>query len=540
MNVPISKPSANQAWRASPTEFGSIYFLLVLAIVALLAMAFLYWAIPEGPVLLPDGVVYLGGAHNLALGQGYTFAIPPQPPAPILMFPPAYPIVLAAMERIAGESHRGALLTCLLLFGSGVWLAGIVVWSAAGRHCVAGWLASVLYAVNPVFLSLHGGINSESLFLPLSLLCIWFTSRSVETKRFGDLAGAGLVAGLSAATRYSGVVWVAAVPLTIFIGSRKEWREGIKQALVASVAAALPVLVVLGRNKLVGGSTSNREFSFHPMGGTHLNEGLITVSSWLLPWRFSIWVTGLLVGMGVAALLVVPAWRAWRLPETPGQERGFRLAVAVFSVLYVIHLPLAISFLHFNTPMDSRLLAPVELFVLGALTVLAARAGPRVWPVAAVLLLAAFYARQSLVLGRRNHIAGTGYWSSAWLALPALRAARTLPPEALLWSNKPEGIYAALDRPVRGLPAAFDAFTTKPLADAAAQLLAVKQQATSGSGYVVYFHPPKEDFQFEAGGHSAQLSRLHEFPLAELKSALDLREIVAGADASLFVIGKGP
>ncbi len=219
------------------------------SLVAALAVAGRLWSLhvaATGDVagLFHDGGVYLVTARALADGAGYRAIGTPGAPAAV-RYPPAYPIALAAVSRLAPRFPDNLPLLKAIGFtaaaGLVVALPGVLV--AAGLPPPVAIASAVVVAVAPLTMRYATAIASELPFAALALIALWLVGRP----RCAALAGA--VAGLAFLTRTVGVTVIAAGLLAL----RRDRRSALAFA-TAAVPSALGWLAWLLVHRDAGGT----------------------------------------------------------------------------------------------------------------------------------------------------------------------------------------------------------------------------------------------------------------------------------------------
>jgi hypothetical protein len=306
--------------------------MVAVMVVGLGAAAATIVATRDGPTVTPDGSDYLRMAHGRALLE--------HPPG---HFPPGYPWVLSIVESfgldpIAAGRWLGVVLACV-----NVCLAGAVALRMSGpRWAVV--VAIAVAAATPIAL-LNAGLYSEPLFL--TLLLVWLLA--IRSTRRATLALAGVVAVAATLTRFAGVALLAA-------GVAVLWQH--RAGLRAHAAGAGVPLALWGVLRLASSSSTGRSIAWHAPEGRVLLDGLEGMSTWTTGSRGSV-AMGVLVTVCAAVLLI----RARRLPG------GAALGIA--AAAYAAVLGVTLVLLDAQTPLDSRLLAPVQLLVILAIPAVA-------------------------------------------------------------------------------------------------------------------------------------------------------------------------
>lgn len=483
-----------------------------------------------------DGLCYIEGARSIVAGKGFKFAVPPLPSEPVTHFPPLLPAAIASLTFLSGDPHAAARWVNILCLGIQVWLACWLVWKATARLAPA-LLTGAALALHVHGLEQHAWAFSEPLFLALGFGIIAALVRFGETERREWLVAAGLLAGCSALARYSGMVWIGIAPFLALFIARGNWKQRLLQAVVCGASAVTPWLAWSIRNSVAGGSVMNRSVQFHPISGAHIQEGLTTISAWFLPWRFVGVVTGAFCLAISCTIVGALLWRVLRKSETS----AFAIVAAGlggFFFLYLAHLPVAISLLHYNTPLDARLLLPALAMCLCCLGLIPSLVPARRMEILLLVGLSgfvAFEAARAYPWGRENRRGESGSFGSAWRQHPVMAFLRTVPADARIYSYNRRLLFAVLRRPIHPIPAKRSAYTTAVIPESKRDLRAIGEQSVAAQALLVYIHPnrPKKTFSLNEE-HEVELGHAHEFPLAEIQQNLALQPAFEHKGVSVY------
>ena len=270
------------------------------------------------------------------------------------------PSLVSHLHRGGGGFHSGPLcggqvgqrrLFCrLCLFALPPGVAG------HGRLLPGGIRAAgLIFRVNPDLLGVFTKGFSETLFIPLGLAGQAALIEYVSRERRGWLACAALCLGLTAVARYSGVVWMGAGVCTMLLCARGDGRARFGKAFRFGLISILPPIALAIRNRMVSNSVAGRSLRLHPVSIDHLRDGLETIASWFLPWRFEHWTCRPRRRLGLAILTAGALWRS-REPRF-ARASVFWVSSAAFSVLFLVHLPVAISLVGYDTALNDRILS---------------------------------------------------------------------------------------------------------------------------------------------------------------------------------------
>jgi hypothetical protein len=424
------------------------------------ACSWMLWMTPGGAGVSADSTIYIAGAKSLLSGQGFSLG-----GRPITHFPPLYPLLLAATGLVEADLVRAARLLNAVLFGTNAALVALAVYWAAGRSLFVATYAASGFLLSAPILDLHAWAWSEPLFIALGLSSIVLLSMYAMTPTVPLFMASALVLGLALATRYAGVAFLpAAGIILLLVGRGKPAGRSWGAAILWLGAACAPLGIVLMRNTVIGGSAANRGLAFHPVSGPHL-EALVDVSvlEFVAPVSVPAWgrrtVFALLVALAVGGLgiLLRPG-----VDKSRGRSLGVVLSVScvLFSVAYVLFLLASISFLDAATPIDTRLLSPVLVFMIAgsfsaAWHVSRTVQKPLIWwcfLVAAGLSMSA-KAPEAIRSAVRIHDHGLGYTSREWRDSELTAFVKQVREDVTVYSNGTDVLRFLTGRESRWIPA---------------------------------------------------------------------------------------
>lgn len=303
------------------------------------------------------------------------------------IYPPGYPLALAAARRLAGE--RAAYAVVPLLGGLAVWLAFLVGRRLADGRVGAG--AALLLATSPTFLfqlvQPMSDVPATAWWLLASFGCL------VGSR--GALVGAGLAASLAVLTRPN-LVPLAAVLWLYVLGSAPDASSGLGgrvRRLGLFVSGVLPGCVAVGvlNHHLYGSPFAS---GYGPAEQLYSRDNvwanLHQYPAWLLATHAPlIWLAPLALLPGVA--------RGCAARANPGARW---LAAALPLLVLAVYLPYSV----FEDPSFLRFLLPGLPFVFAltgiALVGMASRAGAAL---AAVLVIGVLTLAGGAQLGEALH-----------------------------------------------------------------------------------------------------------------------------------------
>lgn len=449
-------------------------FVLLLGLLAGSGVWLLKISTPFGLGLIDDAISYVAAARALLAGQGFTRIWLASGLEPITHWPPLFPATIAVVSRILDiDPYRGARVVNILVFGANTALLGWLGWKMT-RSYWAGIFLSLLFLSNNTLLRLHAYALSEPLYLFISLLAFLTFARYFENApdeqigrvREGKwLILAGILTGLSYLARYAALSLFATFIVVIFI-LRPTWRKRFS-SLALFLAGALPVMMAwMLRNKLVGGSATNRAMEWHPVTTENVYRGIYTVMHFLIPnetwwlnsrrvvYRFEsilFWIAfAILIWVLWAGLRCFFKPKKYSIPEV----LSFSTGIYIFG--YMGSLLFSLNFFDAATPLNDRILSPIYV----ALMILLVALGVWIWRTKyfrSIIILTAFF-----VLGissfaqfdAYNELKETpsGFASWRWSESTVMQAIRELPDDMPIYTNQQPAVYFWTNRPPWTLP----------------------------------------------------------------------------------------
>jgi hypothetical protein len=508
----------------------SVHLLVVLALTGVAAV---WFATRWGIGVSPDLVYYVTASGSLLRGQGMIIAQGETGAmAPLTLYPPLYPAVLAAIGLLGIEPLTGARLLAALLFGANILLIGLLI-----RVCVpySRWapvFGTWLMLTSTDVLGVHLFAWTEPLFIFLSLASLFLVACHIERpSRILLLATASALA-LATLTRFAGLAVVGAAVVGTVLLTRQPRAARLRVSVVMVAVSCLRSAAWAIRSHRTTGFVAGRILAFHPITLQKLLDALATVAGWLIP--------ATLPHHSRAAVLLVAGLAAVNLPllrrqarlsgnEPPALWWNLVRLLIIFVVVYALFLVTSLSFLDALTPLDGRILAPLFAAVLLASMCigqrwLAANEHARALRALAVVLcvyLSGSYAYGAARLVLKAHDQGLGYTSVAWRRSETIAFVRDLPPETPVYSSAPEIIYSHLGRLTTAIPAKYNLQSLRANPDHSVEMARMRKTLEDGNGVVVYFSRiflpsmPSQD---------------------ELRELLPLRLVASASDGSVYAL----
>jgi 4-amino-4-deoxy-L-arabinose transferase-like glycosyltransferase len=443
-------------------------FFAVLALLAVAGGGLLFYVTPQGLGLNDDSIAYVAGARSLLEGRGYR-EIWIVSAGPVTHFPPGFPSALAFTSLVTGiDPLRAARLLNIFLFGFNTFLMG---WLALRmtKSRVVGLLTAALFLLTPSLLKIHSNAMSEPLYvfftLVTFLLLDFYFQNQNDRRAWLLLLAVGLITSLAFLTRYAALALLATGIVALVI-MHSEWRKRLVTAGIYLAGFVPFVLAWTIRNRIVGGTVTNRAIGWHPIVESNARTGLRTFSEFLVPiqkWQLSlIKVSGLFEAILVVLALGLLVWtlkvglsRFFQPDKNPQPEViSFLNGLYIFG--YFLSLAATMTFFDPATKFQLRIVSPMLVSLLLLLAFgLKTVAGPGTGRIVVSLLAIIIFAmsvmgtNETLVDLRRG---GQVYANERWYDAPAIAALRKLPEDVIIHSNQPGVIYLYVGRPGALLP----------------------------------------------------------------------------------------
>jgi 4-amino-4-deoxy-L-arabinose transferase-like glycosyltransferase len=481
-----------------------LVYALALGLVGLLAFWILLQSTPFGLGLVNDSAAYIGGADNILAGNGYSRLTGGGEIRPITHFPPLFSILLAGMGLLGVETIPAAHRAILGLFGLNAILVGISV-RLVTRSKLFSVLGAALFAVNALFIRVHSFAMSEPLFIFLSLLGLICFAQAFAKKNRAWLVSAGILMGLAAVTRFVGLALILAAAAVLVLFAR-DWKKALQDMVLFS-AGWLPLVAAwLVRNQAAAGSSTNRQIGWHPPTWETAQGGIERFWSWLLPDRvvdllqnyafFSNYLLAILILTLLAVLAY--AWIQYRHsdPDEAGQAcLALWFLHGVYIVIYTAAILATITFLDASTPLENRILAPA----LASLLILLAVVWHWIWQwkklyVRIALAVAVFIFSARFISDGRLTIEnlqkdGQGYSTRVWRESETMQAIRDLPPDTVIYTNRPTAVYLLTGRGAYVTPSPLDPVQMQQRPEYMNDLSRMKEEVREGRAILIFFAP---------------------------------------------------
>ena len=470
-------------------------FALLLGLLTVTGTWLLHSSTPTGLGLTDDAISYISAADALLRGQGFTRIWLATGLEPVTHWPPLFSALMAATSSILEISpYRSARLINILVFGVNVGIIGFLGWKMTHSR-LAGIFLSLLFFSNSTLFRLHAQALSEPHYLLISLLAFLTFYRAVEFRpRMGVNAHAkfikpakadspkqptlawglipmrgkwlilaGILTGLSYLTRYAALSLLATFIVAIFI-LRPSWKKRFS-SLAYFLAGALPVMLAwMLRNKLVGGSATNRAFEWHPVTVDNAQRGLKSFLRFSVPMpeiysaflesSFLLLIIPSLITFVLFLWLIPRGLKYFLKPKENTRPETLSFITTLYIFTYMGSLLISLNIFDAATPLNDRILSPVYLACLIILVYFIHWVAQQGKIPARIIAfgIATFFLGIAIVAQIRTvedlQESAHGFASWRWRESVVLEAIRELPADISIYTNQPPAVYFWTDRPV--------------------------------------------------------------------------------------------
>lgn len=432
--------------------------LVIMGLLSLAAAGLIFYSTRWGAWAGSDSAAYVAVAKNLAAGLGFQVTRPSGEAATLIA--PVYPLLLAGLSRLGLPILGAAHGLNIVLMGVFIFLMGYSV----SRLSRSAWLAipvSLLMVVFPVILDLFSGMMTEPVFLVLGFAGLFLLCFYLQEGKRPYLAGAAILGGLAAITRFIGIALLPLGALALFLFASANWRRKAIDSLVHAslfIAVTLPWDIWYSFHRDTSAPLEMPAWS-NPWDYLQpVRSGLVNVFwDWipfhaLLPVDRYLWKVVILTLIVVLFLLVF----GWSAIKRYGKsiskwttDRDIRI-IGVMGAFILVYLGVFIFIYLFRIPaqdIDERTLLPiypalVVIFFAQVSHLLGANPGRRIktgiaafaW--FACLVGCAAYLPPSLAMLQEYHQKGAGYTGEAWRLSPTIQAVQALPKDTVIISNE--------------------------------------------------------------------------------------------------------
>jgi hypothetical protein len=301
-----------------------------------------------------DGIQYVEAARQLLAGHGYATSLvffdeqhaAGVIPAPQTVWPPGYPVAIAAAGKLGMGLETAARLVARGAFVAIIPLVFLIALRLTGNPILASLAAFWQLGVTELWMYLAAP-NSELPFLALSLAALVAVPRDGDAKWRWALAG--LLAGLSVTVRYAGLFLLATLGMAAMIVAWHRWRHGrrgvLQPLMLLAPGAALAGALLLRNQLLVGNLSGGNSKPVHQPVGYLLREtmaGMADLLTGVVPgdlarsgFRRILAGLGLAVFAMAAIVMLVSGARFLRKPLLEREDHRYGMLLGAYVAIYL-------------------------------------------------------------------------------------------------------------------------------------------------------------------------------------------------------------
>lgn len=431
-----------------------------------------------GPGLTTDSAAYLSAADSIR----HLAPLRNVDGAPLTLFPPLFPLLIALPGWIGVQGAAAARLLNAGCFGAVAYASGRITARVTASR-VLGACAAVAVVCSAPMLDAASYVWSELSFIALSLLFSAVFGAAVARDDRRSLLVSALLAATLPLTRYAGVAVIPAAVLVLLLAAGPPLRR-LRRALLFGAVSSIPLASYLLRNALVAGVVTGERAASARSLVSVLRSFVASSLELVLPWRWiarleplsdAPWALLLLFGVALApvALMAIGLVRWYR---RVAHDVAARAIVAVLALFFVGHSLLLcwsswrIAFEPINVRYIVATFPAAVILVAVALQEVTAGAVDR-WPTkrltaaqrsssttsgvtgespsslapVALTLFALFVLLQALRVGALGYDklrdGAGGYATTAWIESPMVQYLRRAPIAGAAITNGPDVVF---------------------------------------------------------------------------------------------------
>ncbi len=460
---------------------GNIRYLIFYAVVAV--ASFVYWQqTRNNHINTPtDSMLYMEIAGNICRGDGFKI-LQNGELRPYTFHPPLFPLLISAVasgmdcDVFSASRIIAGFLLIITLWGL------FIIFDLLSVKPVYQLLGFVLFLFSWVG-ELYYMVLSEQLFNVWLLLLLYVLLKWERSQKASYLLYAGMLLGLATLTRYAGLGIVAGVLLWVFI--RSGWR--LKNFLYILLPFLLLLVPWFWFSEHATGSAFERTWGFHPPGYIHIKQLTVTLANWKTPG----WTRVLLpLVLPVGSILVYKLYRQYKKGVlSPGKLLMPEMKMMLVMIAtYFLFILISITFVDYDIPLDTRILAPVYLmglilFIMLMQKIFRYEKSLTVFMLAIIILsYGVDYAQKSRYRFRLVEK------EQAWKKSGIIRYLKKKHP-AKIYTNATDIIkfYTDLDTITYEVPVKFSRMSLKPNEHYAGEMEKLRREVRQGKATIVHF-----------------------------------------------------
>lgn len=483
---------------------------LTFILLAVIGTFLILYATPQGLGLSDDSIAYIAGARSILNGDGYREAWLASN-QPVTHFPPMFSSVLALLGVTGLDPLRGTRFVNAILFGSNIFLLGIIGCRTT-KSQIAGISLAILFLVNYSLFRVHSVAMSEPLYIFLTLSS-FLTFYSYGVQEFAPASASKLAdskwliftaifTALAYLTRYAGLALFVTYIVSLFI-FHDSWKKRITSSLIF-IASFIPFALGWSiYNKLIADNATNRTLVYHPITQDNIEIGIYNISLFLMPieeWRRALIkipnLFNIIISIFILVLLVWLARKGLTKFFQPNTEQpeilSFISTLYIFG--YLASILSSMTLFDASTKFQLRILSPIFVGIL-IITVYFLN---QLWYKQKLLsALCALFIFSLSLYGTINTFTelrkgGQGYASFQWFDSEAMKFLQTLPEDIKIYSNEVPAVYLYTNRPGYVLPDLIDPVTGQERGGFEEGVANLQAHVLSGEAVLVLFDVNKD------------------------------------------------
>ena len=469
--------------------------LLFLVPIGMCASFLILWITALGPGVGPDSTTYIDIAISILSGKGFFAG-----GRPMTHFPPGYPLLLSLAGYFQHHDMlQAARLLGAFLFGVNVILIGIAVHMCTRGDFFASMVGICIFLSSEAAIYAHSMALSEPPFITFSLVAFILLSLHITHPSLYLLLAASLAFGLATVTRYVGIFTLPPMIFGLLLLGNRPMRHRIKDAFIAIAVACIPLCVWVIRNIVIAQTLTNRSFAFHPVGLGHA-ESLIHILHGLVfpPLSISGWTKAVhLLVITVIFFTSIAILHRKNYIRRNVNSFGivFPSLSIVFALTYFFFVLVSKSFFDASTPLDTRILLPVFIFLIIAVVSVAwslsqALDNRIIWWsfILFVFLSVTINGNRAVLKVVDMHRNGRGYTSLYWRNSETLFQLTSVRETGKIYSNGADVVRFWVKREALKIPIKTFPMINRSNQDYEEQLQIMCRECIEGNAIVVYLN----------------------------------------------------
>ncbi|MDH3973444.1 MAG: hypothetical protein OEV42_04105 [Deltaproteobacteria bacterium] len=465
-----------------------IALILICALLATLSTLLMMRATDSGVGIQPDSITYINAARNIIEGNGYVDA----GGNAITHFPPLYPLLLSVTGFFNMDPRLGAKGLHILLFSLNILALFLAMVSMnRERALLPPLLGALIILGSPLSINVFSMAMTESLFILLLIPGFALLYRHLHSPALWTIIAPAALFSLAFLTRYAALPFILCALISLWIFSKGEKKEKLKDIFTFSFISFFPFLLWILRNKIAGASATNRELVFHPPTMEHVKAAFYTFAGWAPPHNPR---SALSVILFFSALIIFTGLLFYGSKKPRGEEKReallFPKILLILAPLYLVFLFFSISLADAQIPMNDRILSPLFIFTVIAFVLLARAtlrtkvAGISASFICIVLILFQFMHSYELA---EKYGRGRLYSSKLLQKSDIFKFINYLPEKAPIYSNGADLISLYTGRQARSIPFLYSPTTRKNNVNFIKEMNAVMRELGKENAVLVYF-----------------------------------------------------